>query len=189
MLCLSTLGKPGAVLFLFLDLDFYWSLLHEVSFLQRESCWSLIKLWWRSNRQPPMLELNLPFRFLKFPQGSIRNQEFFVHQWGESSQNVMQYVVSYWLVGWVKELDQPFLGFWSVWINSRLKNYVFLFFVFVCLFFFLTTFLPHRDDINRAYRKLAVLIHPDKSLAPGSEDAFKALVNARAALLQSHRWY
>lgn len=44
-----------------------------------------------------------------------------------------------------------------------------------------------KDDINRAYRKLAVLIHPDKSLAPGSEDAFKALVNARAALLQSHR--
>ncbi|XP_068706699.1 dnaJ homolog subfamily C member 27-like isoform X1 [Montipora foliosa] len=44
-----------------------------------------------------------------------------------------------------------------------------------------------RDDINRAYRKLAVLIHPDKSLAPGSEDAFKALVNARAALLQNHR--
>ena len=44
-----------------------------------------------------------------------------------------------------------------------------------------------RDDINRAYRKLAVLIHPDKSLAPGTEDAFKALVNARAALLQNHR--
>lgn len=44
-----------------------------------------------------------------------------------------------------------------------------------------------REDINRAYRRLAVLIHPDKSLAPGTEDAFKALVNARAALLQTHR--
>ncbi|XP_020631140.1 dnaJ homolog subfamily C member 27-like [Orbicella faveolata] len=44
-----------------------------------------------------------------------------------------------------------------------------------------------RDDINRAYRKLAILIHPDKSLAPGTEEAFKALVNARSALLQSHR--
>lgn len=44
-----------------------------------------------------------------------------------------------------------------------------------------------REDINRAYRKLAMLIHPDKSLAPGTEEAFKALVNARAALLQTHR--
>ncbi|KAM7428392.1 DnaJ subfamily C member 27 [Porites harrisoni] len=44
-----------------------------------------------------------------------------------------------------------------------------------------------REDINRAYRRLAVLIHPDKSLAPGTEEAFKALVNARAALLQTHR--
>lgn len=44
-----------------------------------------------------------------------------------------------------------------------------------------------REEINRAYRRLAILIHPDKSLAPGTEEAFKALVNARAALLQSHR--
>ncbi|XP_001636068.2 dnaJ homolog subfamily C member 27 [Nematostella vectensis] len=44
-----------------------------------------------------------------------------------------------------------------------------------------------KDDINRAYKKLAVLIHPDKSVAPGSEEAFKALVAARASLLQNHR--
>ena len=69
---------------------------------------------------------------------------------------------------------------------EKIRFLVFRVCLFVCCFF-LTTFLPHRDDINRAYRKLAVLIHPDKSLAPGSEDAFKALVNARAALLQSHR--
>ena len=52
------------------------------------------------------------------------------------------------------------------------------------IYYFFTFF---RDDINRAYRKLAILIHPDKSLAPGTEEAFKALVNARSALLQSNR--
>lgn len=42
-----------------------------------------------------------------------------------------------------------------------------------------------RDEVNKAYRKLAVLLHPDKCVAPGSEDAFKAVVNARTALLKS----
>ncbi|XP_055871557.1 dnaJ homolog subfamily C member 27-like [Biomphalaria glabrata] len=41
-----------------------------------------------------------------------------------------------------------------------------------------------KDDVNKAYRKLAVLLHPDKSIAPGSEDAFKLLVTARTALLK-----
>ena len=45
-------------------------------------------------------------------------------------------------------------------------------------------FFSYRDDINRAYRKLAMLIHPDKSVAPGSEEAFKVLVDARKALLK-----
>ncbi|XP_060129161.1 dnaJ homolog subfamily C member 27 isoform X2 [Zootoca vivipara] len=42
-----------------------------------------------------------------------------------------------------------------------------------------------RDEVNKAYRKLAVLLHPDKCMAPGSEDAFKAVVNARTALLKN----
>uniref|UniRef100_A0A8C5TUH7 DnaJ heat shock protein family (Hsp40) member C27 n=1 Tax=Malurus cyaneus samueli TaxID=2593467 RepID=A0A8C5TUH7_9PASS len=42
-----------------------------------------------------------------------------------------------------------------------------------------------REEVTRAYRKLAVLLHPDKCLAPGSEDAFKAVVNARTALLKN----
>ncbi|XP_065284000.1 dnaJ homolog subfamily C member 27-like isoform X2 [Dermacentor albipictus] len=41
-----------------------------------------------------------------------------------------------------------------------------------------------RDDINRSYRRLAVLLHPDKSTAPGCEEAFKMLVAARTALLK-----
>ncbi|PKU27818.1 subfamily c member hypothetical protein [Limosa lapponica baueri] len=41
------------------------------------------------------------------------------------------------------------------------------------------------DEVNKAYRKLAVLLHPDKCVAPGSEDAFKAVVNARTALLKN----
>ncbi|XP_043918330.1 dnaJ homolog subfamily C member 27 [Protopterus annectens] len=42
-----------------------------------------------------------------------------------------------------------------------------------------------RDEVNKAYRKLAVLLHPDKCVAPGSEDAFKAVVNARTMLLKN----
>ncbi|XP_068034365.1 dnaJ homolog subfamily C member 27, partial [Anomalospiza imberbis] len=42
-----------------------------------------------------------------------------------------------------------------------------------------------REEVTRAYRRLAVLLHPDKCPAPGSEDAFKALGSARAALLRS----
>jgi DnaJ family protein C protein 27 len=41
-----------------------------------------------------------------------------------------------------------------------------------------------KDQINKAYRRLAVLLHPDKNVAPGSEEAFKILVSARAALLK-----
>ncbi|XP_077637947.1 dnaJ homolog subfamily C member 27 [Lonchura striata] len=42
-----------------------------------------------------------------------------------------------------------------------------------------------REEVSRAYRRLAVLLHPDKCAAPGSEDAFKALGSARAALLRN----
>lgn len=49
----------------------------------------------------------------------------------------------------------------------------------------LPLFLSPRDEVNKAYRKLAVLLHPDKCVAPGSEDAFKAVVNARTALLKN----
>lgn len=39
------------------------------------------------------------------------------------------------------------------------------------------------DDIKKAYKKLCLLLHPDKNLAPGSTDAFKALQVARNNLL------
>nr|XP_046223693.1 dnaJ homolog subfamily C member 27-like [Oncorhynchus gorbuscha] len=44
-----------------------------------------------------------------------------------------------------------------------------------------------REEVNKAYRKLAVLLHPDKCVAPGSEDAFKDVVNARTSLLKNIR--
>ena len=47
--------------------------------------------------------------------------------------------------------------------------------------------LSNRDEINKAFRKLSVLLHPDKSVAPGSEEAFKILVQARTALLKIAR--
>lgn len=43
-----------------------------------------------------------------------------------------------------------------------------------------------KDEINRAYRRLAVLLHPDKSKAPGSEEAFKILATTKATLLGRH---
>lgn len=41
-----------------------------------------------------------------------------------------------------------------------------------------------KEEINKAYRRLAVLLHPDKNVAPGSEEAFKTLVAARASMLK-----
>merc|ERR1719285_324299 len=41
-----------------------------------------------------------------------------------------------------------------------------------------------RDQINKQYKKMAILLHPDKSLAPGAEEAFKLLTIARSALLR-----
>ena len=53
-------------------------------------------------------------------------------------------------------------------------------FLFVCF-----VFLSVRDEINRAYKHLAVLLHPDKNLAPGSEEAFKAITSAKEQLLRN----
>eukprot|EP01135_Chromosphaera_perkinsii_P010112 Nk52_evm1s2017 gene=Nk52_evmTU1s2017 len=40
------------------------------------------------------------------------------------------------------------------------------------------------DDISKSYRKWALLLHPDRNSAPGSEEAFKAVVAAKNALLK-----
>lgn len=52
--------------------------------------------------------------------------------------------------------------------------------IFNNLFFFC-----FRDEINKSYKQLAVLLHPDKNLAPGSEEAFKAIARAREELLRT----
>jgi len=41
------------------------------------------------------------------------------------------------------------------------------------------------EDVNRAYRRLAVLLHPDKTAASGADEAFKALGAARRAALRA----
>lgn len=41
-----------------------------------------------------------------------------------------------------------------------------------------------KEEINNAYKKLAIKFHPDKNVAPGSEEAFKILLNARTELLK-----
>lgn len=43
-----------------------------------------------------------------------------------------------------------------------------------------------KEDVNKAYRKLSLLLHPDKNVAPGSEEAFKILVAARTSLLKRY---
>ncbi|KAF7255242.1 hypothetical protein EG68_08081 [Paragonimus skrjabini miyazakii] len=47
------------------------------------------------------------------------------------------------------------------------------------------TMYASKEDVNRAYRKLAFAVHPDKNFVPGSEEAFKLLVTARNALIQT----
>ena len=39
-----------------------------------------------------------------------------------------------------------------------------------------------KENVNRAYKKLATILHPNKNVAPGSAEAFKLLVKARTAL-------
>ena len=45
----------------------------------------------------------------------------------------------------------------------------------------------NRDDVIKAYKQCAVLIHPDKNLAPGSDEAFKRLTKAKDDILSSIR--
>uniref|UniRef100_A0A8D8FMR7 DnaJ homolog subfamily B member 14 n=1 Tax=Culex pipiens TaxID=7175 RepID=A0A8D8FMR7_CULPI len=45
------------------------------------------------------------------------------------------------------------------------------------------------EDIGKAFRKLSLKIHPDKNKAPGSEEAFKALSNARTSLINMRELY
>ncbi len=63
--------------------------------------------------------------------------------------------------------------------HSNCQHYISL---FVCLF--VCTYVC-RDEINKAYKHMAVLLHPDKNLAPGSEEAFKCIAKAREELLKS----
>ena len=44
-----------------------------------------------------------------------------------------------------------------------------------------------RDQINKQYKKMAILLHPDKSLAPGAEEAFKAGVQISSFFTYSTR--
>lgn len=46
-------------------------------------------------------------------------------------------------------------------------------------------FLCCREEINRSYKHMAVLLHPDKNLAPGSDEAFKCIAKAREELLKT----
>ncbi|CAC5368282.1 DNAJC27 [Mytilus coruscus] len=41
-----------------------------------------------------------------------------------------------------------------------------------------------RVDVNTAYKKLSILVHPDKNAAPGSEEAFRILHSAKNTLLK-----
>lgn len=43
------------------------------------------------------------------------------------------------------------------------------------------------SDIKKAYKKLALQVHPDKNKAPGSVEAFKALGNAVATLTDAEK--
>lgn len=42
-----------------------------------------------------------------------------------------------------------------------------------------------RDEINNSFRRLAKLLHPDKNVYPGSNEAFKLLLSAKNDLLNT----
>ena len=41
-----------------------------------------------------------------------------------------------------------------------------------------------KEEVNRAYRKLAMLLHPDKTTVLGADEAFKTLGMARKNILR-----
>ena len=47
----------------------------------------------------------------------------------------------------------------------------------------LNSYKTTEDDVKKAYRKLAGVVHPDKCAAPRSEEAFKLLNQAKVSLL------
>jgi len=45
----------------------------------------------------------------------------------------------------------------------------------------------NREEVNRVYRKMAVLLHPDKTEVDGAQEAFKQLGQARSNILKTFR--
>lgn len=84
--------------------------------------------------------------------------------------------MSKWMQYTVSEAEQIIMRCWAL-KREAAGNTTFLVLLLDTMFY--------RDDVIKAYKQCAILVHPDKNLAPGSDDAFKRLTKAKDDILSS----
>ena len=82
----------------------------------------------------------------------------------------------------VSEVVQTIMRCWGLKKEVASNSYM-----CVLLVMFVSYCVSYRDDVIKAYKQHAILVHPDKNLAPGSDEAFKRITKAKDEILNSIR--